>query len=994
MSSPDMFMDTDTEDSEELTQSIESIQLDAAQSNTTHPGLGHSSATNSLENSFGALHQPHSLKFSFTSNSTDTLLRGGSAAGSVSLSLPSSEGSLGGTCRPHSPDDHSSTTAKKAKQDHSPAPYSIKASTSKGETTPKKAVKRPMVDEKATPIGPPSQRKMLAGDVGESRHKNSPHKQRHDERYDRPSPHHHHPRGSPKKHNRKHSDLVATATAAIAAAGSSVRQEPRGTPLSALTRMCAAQPGVPGVAPSRQHEVLVQLPVPQGQPPLPYPALHATEDLWDQYHVRMPCSPSSLYPRDSLPSGYPDTGSSDTVPRWNVIKWALSQPLRSVADVQRAIVSYNSRYHDKWLLNGLQAVVEEFSEEEEDQFFSNTLPGMCRLAQRLPELVTRTPSLLIAHRNKSVTLSQLQIASLLANAFFCTFPRRNAKGYDTEYAHFPEINFSKLLNADGHSVLEKIKCLLNYFRVVTTTEPVGLVTFARHMMENAPAVVWQQCMSPLPKLHCDDGGMIEEATGLLQVDFANRFLGGGVLGHGCVQEEIRFMLCPELLTTRLLAEALDKTEAIVVIGVEQYNRGTGYANSFVFAGRHEDTTPRDSFGRRMCQLTAIDAVHFRARPAVQFSEELVIREINKAYAGFCALEGTVGDLPAVATGNWGCGAFRGNPQLKALLQMAACGYAGRDIAYFTFLDSELKNRIADMHEFLIKGGVTVGALVQGLCQYGSLSREVDGSDLYHYLYHNFRDPSRTPSPGDSPRPADQGPQQIESPSETPSGSSWGARSREMNGNGNSFNGTNGKNGTQKRGRGKETLANNSRLTDFFPRLPSNGSRRGDTKNGADSLTATGNVGVIASVHKPSSSPPSKTTAGSWDDGSPKQEATPKGKGNRDSRNKRNRGRGKEGLTDQQIVDAITEPDRPEEKGDGRGGEKNGAGAGEEFTSSSAKRGRKKRHNGNRKNVPNVNDRNGLISPSDAGKGTNDHDRRMNAGPDEHGSVTKTGVDCY
>lgn len=58
-------------------------------------------------------------------------------------------------------------------------------------------------------------------------------------------------------------------------------------------------------------------------------------------------------------------------------------------------------------------------------------------------------------------------------------------------------------------------------------EPVGLVTFARHMVENAPAVVWQQCSSALPRLHCDDRGLIEEATGLLQVDFANRSVPGG-----------------------------------------------------------------------------------------------------------------------------------------------------------------------------------------------------------------------------------------------------------------------------------------------------------------------------------------------------------------------------------------------------------------------------------------------------------------------------------
>ena len=39
-----------------------------------------------------------------------------------------------------------------------------------------------------------------------------------------------------------------------------------------------------------------------------------------------------------------------------------------------------------------------------------------------------------------------------------------------------------------------------------------------------------------------------------QVDFANKFVGGGVLGDGCVQEEIRFLINPELIVTRLFTE--------------------------------------------------------------------------------------------------------------------------------------------------------------------------------------------------------------------------------------------------------------------------------------------------------------------------------------------------------------------------------------------------------------------------------------------------------
>lgn len=47
---------------------------------------------------------------------------------------------------------------------------------------------------------------------------------------------------------------------------------------------------------------------------------------------------------------------------------------------------------------------------------------------------------------------------------------------------------------------------------------------------------------------------------------AFRFLGGGVLGLGCVQEEIRFVLSPELLISRLFTQRLDNTEALIITG--------------------------------------------------------------------------------------------------------------------------------------------------------------------------------------------------------------------------------------------------------------------------------------------------------------------------------------------------------------------------------------------------------------------------------------------
>lgn len=56
-----------------------------------------------------------------------------------------------------------------------------------------------------------------------------------------------------------------------------------------------------------------------------------------------------------------------------------------------------------------------------------------------------------------------------------------------------------------------------------------------------------------------------------QVDFANKYVGGGVLGSGCVQEEIRFLICPELIVCRLFVEVLDANEVLLVTGAEAYS---------------------------------------------------------------------------------------------------------------------------------------------------------------------------------------------------------------------------------------------------------------------------------------------------------------------------------------------------------------------------------------------------------------------------------------
>lgn len=52
----------------------------------------------------------------------------------------------------------------------------------------------------------------------------------------------------------------------------------------------------------------------------------------------------------------------------------------------------------------------------------------------------------------------------------------------------------------------------------------------------------------------------------MQVDFASSWIGGGVLGSGLVQEEILFLLNPELIVSRLFTEKLGDNECLIITG--------------------------------------------------------------------------------------------------------------------------------------------------------------------------------------------------------------------------------------------------------------------------------------------------------------------------------------------------------------------------------------------------------------------------------------------
>ncbi|GAB1602921.1 poly(ADP-ribose) glycohydrolase-like [Argonauta hians] len=482
----------------------------------------------------------------------------------------------------------------------------------------------------------------------------------------------------------------------------------------------------------QEHFIMFTLPVDydcEKDNVLPQPSCSKFKDCWDDKHVKMPCSMHSEC-----------VVEKKLQQRWDVIQSALISDKKSPKELEAAILSYNFRYRFIWRFDGLKHLFDNMDDLEYRNFFTNLVPKIANLALRLPYLCCEPIPLLKKGQNQSISFSQEQIACLLANAFFCTFPRRNSMKHNKEFSSYPSINFTSLYQNVNPCSLEKLKCILHYFKRVTNKMPSGTVTFQRQYLNKFPD--WQASTKTLTNFYCSSTGTIEDnGAGFLEVDFANKKVGGGVLTRGCVQEEIRFVICPELLISRLFTECLEKEECLIVKGFERFSAYSGYASTFLWEGDFQDKTARNDWGRRVSQLSCIDAMVI-SDYANQFQRQNIHRELNKAYCGFIDhFQKDASYLPAVCSGNWGCGAFGGDHHLKALIQMIACAEANRDLCYFTFKNKLLKKKLLAMHTFLTSNSIKIYQLMELLEQFymdGLALKECkeDQITLFDYIYQH------------------------------------------------------------------------------------------------------------------------------------------------------------------------------------------------------------------------------------------------------------------
>lgn len=166
------------------------------------------------------------------------------------------------------------------------------------------------------------------------------------------------------------------------------------------------------------------------------------------------------------------------------------------------------------------------------------------------------------------------------------------------------------------------------------------------------------------------------------------------------QEELMFLVKPELMVAMAICNRMVDTEVVCVSGARKYAVTSGFGQSFELVGPASVPLGDNAPGPK---VAAIDAIR-GGGPAM--TKPALLRDMNKARIAFEAAR-------EVATGHWGCGAFGNNHNLMFLKQWLAASEAGvqkvhyhdfsRDQSHHIFpLVRKLKHlNVGELWEFLL-----------------------------------------------------------------------------------------------------------------------------------------------------------------------------------------------------------------------------------------------------------------------------------------------------
>ena len=308
------------------------------------------------------------------------------------------------------------------------------------------------------------------------------------------------------------------------------------------------------------------------------------------------------------------------------------------------------------------------------------------------KLKTLFPSSKISRLNrrcKQVEFTRSQILCLLSHMVLCTLDKTPKNFYWT--------TFENWLTDGRCCAIAYLETLLEYFRQSFEIINHGdsneymneIVSFRRNeanLDEIETILKSIDRLNPNETISLKLNGLIGDDSDV-EVDFANQDIGFGITG---TQEEILFGSSPELCVAMLFCDTLEENEAIAITGARRVSTFNGYGlnvtlNSFV---------PIDYQMWKNRVVIAIDALDLSYCIDDSFEKQIeavnLKRELIKAFSGFsCVVNKNI------STGHWGCGAFNGNKQLKALLQVIAAVASSNQLIFYCRNDKRFYDKMSE-----------------------------------------------------------------------------------------------------------------------------------------------------------------------------------------------------------------------------------------------------------------------------------------------------------
>ncbi|XP_076662626.1 uncharacterized protein LOC143365911 isoform X4 [Halictus rubicundus] len=263
------------------------------------------------------------------------------------------------------------------------------------------------------------------------------------------------------------------------------------------------------------------------------------------------------------------------------------------------------------------------------------------LAKTIPRMVERAKALRSCKPPQGLHFSLQQqgdcveysygfVSSLIANAFFSTYPKRTTKTHPT-LRDFNFTNFFKHLRNNGQKA--KLRSIFHYYDYLEMENALdGKLVISRQVMTSKQWLTiedWLESNVPLCPLMIRHEGRLERVeqpeTKVLRVCFASAKFGGGVLDGDVTQETVHIATHPEMLAAILSVEALEDNEALIVEGVRHVSRINDPRNRATFEAMSKPN---------VVTVCCIDPEDYSTLPLAQFEEDNVLREMNKSLLGF------------------------------------------------------------------------------------------------------------------------------------------------------------------------------------------------------------------------------------------------------------------------------------------------------------------------------------------------------------------------